>query len=72
MRTAKYYATTEESFEIVTWHSWGQMGDQDGLSYPAAIIEKSDGEVIVTDADRIRFIEPYNQSLDSDTKSTCD
>ena len=57
MRKAKYFATTEESHEIVTWHAWGQMGDENG-SYPATIIEKEDGQVIVVEADRIQFCEP--------------
>ncbi len=57
-RKAKYYRTTEESSESVTWHVWGQVAG-DGEAYPAAIIELSDGTVEVCDADRLQFITPF-------------
>ncbi len=54
-RKAKYYRTTEEKFEYVIWHAWGQLADEDG-AYPAAIIElEKNGKVEVCDADRLKF-----------------
>ncbi len=63
-RKAKYYRTTEEAFEMVIWHAWGQLGGDAG-QYPAAIIEMEDGSVEVCDADRLKFADrlPGQESI---------
>lgn len=60
IRKAKLYKTRtiDEQYEIVTWHAWGQTANEDGMDYPAAVVEDKDGKVLVVDADQIQFLTP--------------
>lgn len=59
MRKARLFGDYKKtgSFELVTWHCFGQSGDGEE-SFPCAVVENEDGTVIVVDADRIQFVDP--------------
>ena len=58
MRKATWYRFKEEGVPVI-WHAWGMMSSEDG-AYPAAIIEKEDGAVLVVEADQIQFTTPWS------------
>lgn len=54
--------TKEGESEIVLWHCFGQIGNQgDGFGL-AAVVEKQNGDVIEVDADRLRFLKPWEEA----------
>lgn len=53
--------TKEGESEIVLWHCFGQIGNQEDGFGLAAIVEKQNGDVVEVNADRLRFLKPQEE-----------